>query len=81
MRVVIDNATLRKHRSCKAVYSNPEWRADLQALVLEDFDKSVERYLSTPKGVEHLAWHVRHKLVPMTEEQFEAAKKAHGVSK
>lgn len=80
MRVVIDNATLRKHRSCKGVYTRKEWDPKLQAIVYPDWDASVEELLSTPLGLERLEWYVTHKLVPMTMTEFVAAKAARGVS-
>jgi hypothetical protein len=80
MRVVIDNAALRKARSCKGAYTNREWDPALQALVFPDWDASVKELLSTPKGRARLEWYARHNLVPMTLDQFIAAKAALGVS-
>ena len=80
MRVVIDNAALRRNRSCKGAYTNREWDPELQALVFPDWDASVEELLSTPKGLGRLEWYVRHNLVPMTMDEFIAAKTARGVS-
>ena len=77
-RVVIDNETLRRHRSCRAVYASPEWDAKLQALVYSDWDKTVERHIKMgAPGFDRLEWLVNHKLVPMTKEQFDALKKEH----
>ena len=77
-KVVIDNATLRHHRSCRAVYTSPEWDAKLQALVYPDWDKTVARHVAMGKdGFDRLEWLVNHKLVPMTKEQFDALKKEH----
>jgi len=80
MRVVLDNATLRRHRSCRAAYTSPEWNAELQALVYEDWDATVERLLKKPEGLEQIEWFVNHKLVPMTSDELAALKKARGVS-
>jgi hypothetical protein len=74
VRVVIDNATLRRHRSCKGAYTNREWDAEAQALIFPDWEASVTELLSTPKGIRRLEWYVTHKLVPMTMEEFIAAK-------
>ena len=80
MRVVIPNATLRRHRSCRAAYSSPEWDEKEQALVYSDWDKTVERHLAMGQdGIERLEWLVRHELVPMTVDEFAALKA--GVSK
>lgn len=79
MRVVIDNAALRKNRSCKGAYTNREWDPELQALVFPDWDASIKELLSTPKGLARLEWYVRHNLVPMTMTEFITAKS--GVSK
>lgn len=84
MRVVITNAQLRKYRSCKGAYTNPEWdpkEGEAGALVFVDWDASVKELLSTPKGIARLEWYVLHKLVPMTADELVAAKAAHGVSK
>lgn len=73
MRVVIDKATLKRHRACNAAYTSPEWDEGLQALVYADWDQSVERLIAMgPRGWDHLEWHVRHKLVPMTMDEFTA---------
>lgn len=80
MRVVIDNAALRRNRSCKGAYTNREWDPELQALVFPDWDASVEELLSTPKGIGRLEWYVRCKLVPMTMSEFIAVKSARGGS-
>ena len=81
MRVVIDNATLRRHRSCKGAYASPEWDEGEQALIYADWERTVERLLSKGQpGADELEWFVHHKLVPMTAEELVAAKAAHGVS-
>lgn len=78
MKVVIDNATLRWHRSCRATYTSPEWDAKLQALVYSDWDKTVARLLAKGQdGIDQLEWFVNHKLVPMTAEQLAKIKKEH----
>jgi len=78
MRVVIDNATLRRHRSCKGAYTNREWDAEAQALIFPDWEASITELLSTKKGVARLEWYVHNKLVPMTDDELAAAKTAHG---
>lgn len=79
VRVVIDNATLRLHRSCRAAYTSPEWDAKEQALVYADWDKTVERHIAMgQEGLDRLQWFVSHKLVPMTQEELDLIKKEHG---
>ena len=79
MRVVIPNATLRQHRSCRAVYTSPYWDAAENALVFPDWEKVVTDYFVPmgQEGLDRLEWHVNHKLVPTTLEEFAALKKAH----
>jgi len=82
VRVVISNETLRWHRSCKAVYTSPFWDAKENALVFPDWDDAVKNYF-VPMGHEgffRLEWHVNHGLVPMTKDEFDALKAAHGGS-
>jgi hypothetical protein len=82
VRVVIDNATLRRHRSCRAVYTSPEWDVGLQSLVYSDWDKTVERHIAMGQdGLDRLEWLVNHKLVPMTADELNSIKKARGFSK
>ena len=76
-RVVIDNATLRHHRSCRGAYTSPEWSEKEQALIYADWDKTVTRLLKKPGGIDQIEWFVNHKLVPMTKDQFDALKKEH----
>jgi hypothetical protein len=77
MRVVILKADLKRNRACKSAYTLPEWDEELQALVFEDWDAEVQKLLSSPEGTERLEWRVAHKLVPMTIDEFSAAKAAH----
>lgn len=74
MRVVIDNATLRKYRSCKGAYTNREWDPELQALVFPDWEASVKELMATTKGQARLEWYISNGLVPMTMAEFIAAK-------
>lgn len=81
MRVVIPNETLRRNRSCSTVYTSPYWDAAENALVFPDWDDAIANYF-VPMGHEgffRLEWHVRHKLVPMTMDEFEALKAANGL--
>jgi hypothetical protein len=84
MRVVIDKATLKRHRACNGSWDpdgaiiSPEWDAEQQALVYEDWSATAKRLLSSPAGTIQLEWLVAHKLVPMTVTEF---KKARGGSK
>lgn len=80
MEVIIDNATLRRHRSCKGAYTDLEWDEERQAIVIKDWDATVKRLLTTPDGIEKLKWSVRHKIVPMTDIELTAILKEHGVS-
>jgi hypothetical protein len=78
-RVIIDRLTLKRNHACLAAYASPEWDEKLQALVYSDWDKTVARHVAMgPQGFDRLEWLVRHKLVPMTKEQFDALKEAHG---
>jgi hypothetical protein len=82
VRVVIDNAALRRNRSCKGAYTSPEWDESAQALVYSDWDATVKRLLDKGQlGADELEWFIHHKLVPMTMAEFIAAKAAHGVHK
>jgi hypothetical protein len=77
-RIVVDKATLKRHRACRAAYTSPEWDEKLQALVFNDWDKTVARLLAKgQEGVDQLEWWVRQKLVPMTAEEFAKIKKEH----
>lgn len=82
MRVVIDKATLKRHRACPDAYTSPEWSEQEQALVYE-WPATIDRLLAKPakangtnSGLDQLEWLVRHKLVPMSAEEFEALKAA-----
>lgn len=77
MRVVIDQATLKRHRSCDVTVS-PNWDTEHKSLVYEDWDKAVKNFLSTADGTSRLEWLVRHELVPMSADQFATAKDAIG---
>lgn len=79
MRVVIDKATLKRHRSCDATVS-PSWDPEQQALVYEDWSAAAENFLATADGIFRLQWLVAHKLVPMTEKEFAEAKSARTAS-
>jgi len=79
MEVVIEKATLKRHRACTAAYTSPEWDEKRQALVYT-WPTSAHRLLATIEGTDQLEWLVRHKLVPMTPEEFETAKSARGGS-
>lgn len=75
-RIVIDKATLKQRRACRAAYTSPEWDEKLQALVFSDWDKTVARLIAKGReGIDQLEWWVRQKLVPMTVEQLEQIKK------
>ena len=80
MRIVIDKATLKRHRACNRSWGtddsivSPEWDAELQALVYEDWSATAKRLLSSPAGAIQLKWLVEHELVPMTATEFEKAR-------
>jgi hypothetical protein len=87
IRVAIDKATLKLHRACRAAYTSPEWNEAEQALIYEDWDATVKRHLAMGFdkdgihiGLYRLEWFVNHGLVPMTREELNALKKAHGGS-
>ena len=81
MKVVIDKDTLKRHRACRAAYSSPEWDEEKQALIYSDWNATISRLLARPGGLDMIEWFVNHKLVPMTEAEFEMLKKKHGGSK
>lgn len=73
-RVIIPEATLKRHRACRGRFDSPWWDAEQQALVYENWDQAVTQFLSTEDGTERLEWLVGHGLVPMTKEEFATAK-------
>lgn len=70
MQVIITEAQLEERRACSDYLRSPEWNGE--ALVYADWDKTVERLLSTPHGAVQLGWLVSHGLVPMTAEELSA---------
>jgi len=85
--VIIDKATLKRHRACRAAYTSPEWDSVREALVYKDWDATVQRHLEmgfdangVHIGLFRLEWFVNHGLVPMTREELRALKKSHGGS-
>jgi hypothetical protein len=72
MRVVISEATLKRHRACRGRYDSPYWSEEEKSLVYENWDEAVAHFLSTKDGTERLEWLVNHELVPMTKDQFSA---------
>lgn len=73
MRVVIDKATLKRHRACVAAYTSPEWDEATQSLVYADLHRSIRRLLAMgPDGVKHLRWLAGHKLIPIPKDALEA---------
>jgi hypothetical protein len=74
MQVVIPKSKLEAEKACADYFDSPEWNGE--ALVYADWGQTVERLLSTRRGVLQLSWLVSHKLVPMTLEEFAAARKA-----
>jgi len=76
MSFIITKAQLDEHHACDAYLRSPEWDPAQQALVFTDWPKSVAWRLSTRTGTHNLDWLVAHKLVPMTKEEFIAARSA-----
>lgn len=79
MRVEIDKATLKRHRACGAAYISPEWDAEREVLVYANWPDTVQRLLASDEGVDQLEWLVRHKLVPMTESEFNETVTSKGI--
>lgn len=77
MRIVIPKAELKRHRACSAAYTSPEWDTKQDALVYE-WPATAVRLLATDEGTRQLEWLVAHKLVPMNQDEFNAAKAARG---
>lgn len=77
MRVVIPGSVLVQRRACRARFAAdcPWWDAKQDALVYENWDQSViDHYLKARVGgAGMLQWLVRHELVPMTMDEFNAA--------
>ena len=84
MRVVISDATLRRHRACPARFQAdcPWWDPKENALVYPNWGSEViDHYLTARQGgAAMLEWLVRHELVPMTMDEFKAAVVARGGS-
>lgn len=78
MRVVLSKAVLKRNRACPAAYTSVEWNSAEDALIYEDWDQTVDRLFTTREGADQLEWLVLKKLVPMTKEEFDAAKTARG---
>jgi hypothetical protein len=72
MQVVISKTQLEAAHACADYFTSSEWNGE--ALVYADWAKTVERLLSTGKGTLQLGWLVKHGLVPMTREEFVAAR-------
>jgi len=74
MQVVITKAQLEAAHACKDYFDSPEWNGE--ALVYADWEKTVERLLSTRRGTVQLSFLVANRLVPMTPEELTGAKRA-----
>jgi len=66
MQVVITKDQLEKSSACLVYLDSPEWDTSRQALVYSDWEKTVERLMSTRAGTTYLDFLVVRKLVPMT---------------
>jgi hypothetical protein len=67
-------------RACRVYLKSPEWDSGQQALVYADWEETSKRLLSSHAGTGYLDWLVTHQLVPMTREEFVAARGvSHGV--
>lgn len=74
MEIIIPKSSLEAAHACKVYLKSPEWNGE--ALVYADWEKTVERLLSTPAGTTYLGFLVLRKLVPMTPDELAAAKRA-----
>ncbi len=75
MQVVIPISSLKKHQACLVYLQSPEWNAEREALVYDDWNATVDRLMSTPNGRVWLGWLVGKRLVPMTVAEFHERKK------
>jgi hypothetical protein len=75
MQVVITEAQLKS--GCDVYLKSPEWDPEQRALVYIDWAATVERLLSTRSGTAYLDSLVSRGFVPMTKDEFIAARKAH----
>lgn len=76
MEVVITLEQLRKARACRVYLDSPDWNHDREALVYSNWGETVQRLLSTRAGVTYLDFLVTSGLVPMTRDEFKAARVA-----
>jgi hypothetical protein len=75
MQVVIPKAKLEEASPCRDYFlDSPDWNGE--ALVYANWEETVRRLLSTRKGTVQLNWLVDNGLVPMTSEEFVAARAA-----
>lgn len=76
MEVVVTKDQLEKARACRVYLDSPNWDHGREALVYPDWAEAVRRLLSTRAGVTHLDFLVASALVPMTRDEFKAAREA-----
>lgn len=74
MQVIITRAELVAARACDVYLTSPEWNGE--ALVYSDWNATVMRLLSNRISSRYLDFLVARKLVPMTTEEFIAARNA-----
>jgi hypothetical protein len=74
MQVVITKTQLEAFKACDAYFKSPEWNGE--ALVYPDWEKTVDRLMSTGPGVTYLGFLVAKKLVPLTKDEFKALRAA-----
>lgn len=74
MEVIVTKDQLRG--TCGVHINSPEWNSEQEALVYRDWDATVTRLLSTREGTAHLDALVAKKIVPMTKDEFIAARKS-----
>jgi hypothetical protein len=75
MQVVITKDRLVASNACPVYLDSPEWDKEQQALVYSDWDATVVRLLSTPRGTKYLGFLIKSELVPMTQAQFTEVRK------
>ncbi|KKK59730.1 hypothetical protein LCGC14_3031460 [marine sediment metagenome] len=56
---------------CSPFYlDSPEWDEEREALVYENWERTIERLSSSTPRLAHLSWLVSRSLVPMTRMEF-----------
>ena len=71
MEVIITKAQLEACGACSKFLASPEWDPEQEALVYSDWDETVARHLVSKEMLGLLGFLVTHKLVPMTQPEYQ----------